>query len=295
MFKKDIIWLALILVLAFSIRYYGITSSPNGLNIDEASIGYNAWSILTTGKDEHGDSLPIFFKAFGEYKLPIYIYSVALSQFILGSNDLSVRLPAVIYGVGSILFFYLLTRSLFIDFFTKKEARIGSLVGSFLFATSSWHIQFSRVGFEASAAIFFLIVGLYLFWEAKQQEKLKLLVLSFMSFALSLYSYNSARIVIPIVLLSLFLAYRRNIPLKKWLAALGFVIIITTPFIAFILSPEGWTRAKDVVIFYNFSHFNDVKLFIVNYWQNISPWYIFIKGDPVLAHGTSHRMSFSYY
>jgi len=87
-----------------------MTDSPAGLYIDETSIGYNAYSIVETGRDEHGRFMPLFFEAFGEYKLPIYIYSVVLAQLILGPSDLSVRLPSVIFGVLTIplLFFFVL-------------------------------------------------------------------------------------------------------------------------------------------------------------------------------------------
>src|SRR3989344_4109744 len=87
-----------VVILGFAIRLYKITSSPAGIYIDEASIGYNAYSLITTGKDEHGQFLPLWFYAFGEYKLPVYIYLVAYTQIFLGPTDLSVRLPAVILG-----------------------------------------------------------------------------------------------------------------------------------------------------------------------------------------------------
>ena len=61
---KDVIWkyqvLVFIVILGFVIPLWGINSSPEGLSIDEVSIGYNAWSIITTGKDEHGSFLPLF-------------------------------------------------------------------------------------------------------------------------------------------------------------------------------------------------------------------------------------------
>jgi hypothetical protein len=39
------------------------------LTWDEASLGYNAWSIALTGRDEHAKFLPYdAFAAFGDYK-----------------------------------------------------------------------------------------------------------------------------------------------------------------------------------------------------------------------------------
>src|SRR5947209_1614488 len=64
-----------ILIIGLIVRIYNLSDNPAGFQVDEASIGYNAYSILTTGKDEHGVFSPIFFQAFGEYKSPIQIYS----------------------------------------------------------------------------------------------------------------------------------------------------------------------------------------------------------------------------
>ena len=43
----------IILLLAFILRFYRLDTYPL-LNPDEAAIGYNAYSLLQTGKDEHG-------------------------------------------------------------------------------------------------------------------------------------------------------------------------------------------------------------------------------------------------
>ena len=60
-------------MVAGILRIYDISANPPGFFADEASFGYNAYSVLHTGKDEHGQ-IAVFFEAFGEYKLPVYIY-----------------------------------------------------------------------------------------------------------------------------------------------------------------------------------------------------------------------------
>ena len=87
--------LFLIVVLAFVLRFVQLDSLPPSLNWDEVSHGYNAYSILKTGKDEWGKFLPIIFRAYGDYKLPLYIYITAFSEFIFGLNEFAVRLPSV--------------------------------------------------------------------------------------------------------------------------------------------------------------------------------------------------------
>ena len=88
---KYFIWLTLILILSFYLRFFKISDKPHDLYIDEVSIGLNAATIAAEGRDEHGQYFPLYFKAFGEYKLPVYIYTVALLQKISGPNPFSIR------------------------------------------------------------------------------------------------------------------------------------------------------------------------------------------------------------
>ena len=84
--------LALILVFAAVLYAANIRTNPLGFYIDESSIAFNAHLIAQTGKDEHGESFPLFFRAFGEYKNPIYIYLLALVYRITGPSILAARL-----------------------------------------------------------------------------------------------------------------------------------------------------------------------------------------------------------
>ncbi len=69
------LWLLLaIVILATVLRIWGIGQYPVGLNADEAAIGYNAYSLLQTGKDEYGKSFPLSIRSFDDYKPPLYAY-----------------------------------------------------------------------------------------------------------------------------------------------------------------------------------------------------------------------------
>ena len=279
------------MLLGFAIRIYKITESPGGLYIDETSIGYNAYSLTQTGKDEHGVQWPLFFEAFGEWKLPVYIYSVYLTQVVIGPTDLSVRLPAVIYGSLSVLFIGLLVSEMFIKDKRKEWLGIFSVL---LLAISPWHFQFTHAGFEASAAVFFLVLGLWLFFKAKNLHSGKWLILSIISLVFTLYSYNSSRIVVPVIGFILFIFYFREFNWKAWVAGILFGLIICIPFLKFALSPSGMVRAQMVSIFYQPYIYDPWKIFLSNYWINISPKTLFISGDPTIAHLTPFRMSLVY-
>ncbi|KKR58602.1 MAG: hypothetical protein UT96_C0002G0005 [Candidatus Woesebacteria bacterium GW2011_GWC2_40_30] len=90
--------LGLIVALAFFLRIYKVTSIPPSLNWDEVSIGYNAYSILKTSKDEWGVKFPLNFKSYGEYKLPAQIYASIPGIAVFGLNEFGVRITPVIYG-----------------------------------------------------------------------------------------------------------------------------------------------------------------------------------------------------
>ncbi len=194
-FVKPKYLLIIICILFLFTRLYKISEIPSSVYWDEASIGYNAYSIAQTGKDEWGDFLPIHFRAFGEFKLPIYIYSVVPFIKVFGLNEFSVRIPSVIFSLGVVILTYFLGRRL------TGNTLIG-LWSIFFVTISPWFFIFSRTGYEATAGLMFYILGIYLFLSYKQNKWL--IFFSVFSFILSIYSYNSFRIISPLTILVLF-------------------------------------------------------------------------------------------
>src|SRR4051812_21166102 len=111
--KVHLIILVFIFLIAFIVRFYGLANVPLGLQQDETSIGYNAYSILQTGKDEYGQSFPLYFKAFGEYKLPGYIYGSVIPIALFGLNEFSLRFLSAFTGFLTVVVFYFLLKKLF--------------------------------------------------------------------------------------------------------------------------------------------------------------------------------------
>ncbi|MBI2599051.1 glycosyltransferase family 39 protein [Candidatus Curtissbacteria bacterium] len=103
-----------IILLAAILRFYKLGSTPPSLYWDEASLGYNAYSILKTGRDEHGKFLPTTnFAAFGDYKPPGYIYTTVPSIAIFGLTEFAIRFPSALFGTLTVLLTYLLAKKLF--------------------------------------------------------------------------------------------------------------------------------------------------------------------------------------
>lgn len=194
--------LALIFIVAAALRLYALGRVPAGFFCDEASVGYNAYSILQTGRDEHGELLPLYFRAFGEYKNPVYIYAASASIAAFGLNEFATRLPAALFGLATIPVAFLLGRRLFDDH--------TGLLAAALLAIAPWHVHFSRIAFELIALPFFFGLGLWLCLEGFASKRRLHYVLGGLCLAVSLYTYAVARLFVPVFLAGFALIFRRE-------------------------------------------------------------------------------------
>ena len=105
--------IAIIFLLALFLRIYNLANQPPGMTWDEAALGYDAYSILKTGRDQHGAFMPIIFKSFGDYKPGVYVYLTVPAVALLGLNETAVRMPSAIFGALAVIGIYLLTNLLF--------------------------------------------------------------------------------------------------------------------------------------------------------------------------------------
>jgi len=204
-YKKRLfgIGLGVVLVVAVFFRFFQFPTVPPSLNWDEVAFGYNAYSILKTGKDEYGTFLPLYFRSLDDYKLPVYTYLTAGSIALLGYNDFAVRFSSAFLGVITVVLVGILTWKLFGN-------RWIALMASGMLGILPWHIQFSRMAAEANVGLFFLVLGATLFvYGIKKRHWLCLA--SVIAFGLSTYSYLSFRIVAPLVGLLIIILYRKEV------------------------------------------------------------------------------------
>ncbi len=237
--KKLFIWP--IVLLAFILRFYRLADYP-ALNADEAAIGYNAYSLLTTGKDEHGNPWPIHFQSFNDFKPGLYFYLVLPFVKLLGLTELAVRIPGALIGVLTVLVLYFLVKELF------KNERL-ALVSSLFLAISPWHLHFSRGGWELNTATFLIVLGIWLFFKAL--EKPKYYLFSIISLTLSLYAYHAARIIVPLLGFGLLVIYWRQLKknIKTLLLAVAVGVILLFPLARDITKGAVVSRAAGVGLF----------------------------------------------
>jgi len=155
--------LTVIIFIGAFLRFYQLGFNPPSLTWDEASIGYNAYSILKTGKDEYGNLFPISIRSFDDYKPPVYTYLTVPFIAALGLNEFSVRLPAAIIGVFFVVVIYFLVKEL-LQKWDKKFYETVSCASALFIAISPMSLQFSRAAFEGNIGLFFLMLALLLFF-----------------------------------------------------------------------------------------------------------------------------------
>ena len=269
--------LIIIVLLGLFLRIYNLDRVPTGFFCDEASIGYNAYTILTKGADEYGTHLPLFFRAFGEYKNPIEIYSTVPFIALGGLNEWSTRITEVIYGIIGIIAIFFLGKQVL----QTKHAFVIGLASAFTLAISPWHIQFSRVALEGLMPyVLFTILGTYFF--LKKDKNILYAFASCITFLLALYSYFPARIFIPLFVAILFLIDCRYFWKNKYIFFFMATVFIigNIPLVSTYMGTAGLARFQQVSIFSNPPRNETVvKHIIDNYISNLSPNFLFFKGD----------------
>jgi len=264
----------IVIFLAFLFRFIGLSSLPPALNRDEAGIGWNAYSLLKTGRDEHNVPWPLNFKSIGDYKMPLYIYASILPIKIFGLNEFSIRFWSAVAGVVSVIAVFYLTKNIY---------------AALLMALNPWAIFYSRIAYEANLALALFLVGLYLIALKKDW--------GLIFWLLACLTYSSALIFIPLIFIPTIFRYK---PKLFWLVS--FILIYGLIFISL------WriSSQKQNITIFSDPHLIDAynqervvkyaqnplltKLFFnkyiyftgitaVNYLKTFSPSFLVIKGD----------------
>lgn len=321
-----------IILLALALRLAWLSEYPAGFNADEVNQGYTAFSILKTGKDEWGKFLPVAPRSYGDFRAPLYTYLTIPSVAIFGLNEFAVRLPAVLAGTLSVLGVYLLVVELFggkktISPFGRKFAgKDLGLVAAVLLAISPWHVQLSRGAFEPNLPTFFLPWGWWAF-EKGLKEKWWM-VMAAVFFGIGLFSYYSARVIIPVFLLLLLIIRRQLFRglgarglFRRYGAALAVFIVFLGAAVGTMFS-GGSTRGADVAIFSPTGGWESVfgtryegallgeptvvaklfwnkltyvaSLFTANYLSYFSPQFLFTQGAGEATYGMIPGMGVLY-
>src|SRR5258708_37891603 len=100
--KKLIILLFGIFFIALLLRVFKLSEYPIGFHIDEASLGYNGYSLLHTGKDEANHAFPLYIDTFGDNRPSGYFYLTIPSIAIFGLTEFATRFPGSLFVAISV-------------------------------------------------------------------------------------------------------------------------------------------------------------------------------------------------
>jgi 4-amino-4-deoxy-L-arabinose transferase-like glycosyltransferase len=291
--------LGAIIIFALGLRIFQIGINPPSLSWDEVSIGYNAYSILKTGSDEHGKFLPWdSFVAYGDYKPPLSVYLTVPFVALFGLTEIAVRLPVALFGTLTVL----VTYALVLELFGKKRESL-ALLSSFLLTISPWHINLSRAGFEAVIAHFFVVLGIWMVLRARTVSWFW--TVAWLPFVASIYTFNSARYFSFIFALGLVVFCFREIQKNFKIVLVGFVISLMAmaPIMGHLLSKEARLRFAEVNIFTdkNIIENSNMRIdqeggsilskiihnrrvgyarsYILHFMDNLEPRFLFVEGD----------------
>lgn len=241
--KKVFILLLSIFIIALFLRVNRLASFPSGFHIDEASLGYNAYSLLLTGKDENNNKLPLYINMFGDQRPSGYHYLDTVFIKTFGLNEFATRLPGALFGSLTVFAIFLLVISIFSN---KKLALLSSL----LLAAAPWHISLSRASSEPVVSLFFVILGFGLVLLSIKNNKNAYLVVGSITLSLSFFFYHTPRLFVPLfyfIVLLYFIFNKENKRLKGLIISFVAVLLVALVLIFFVNGGSG--RFKQVSIF----------------------------------------------
>lgn len=265
--------LGLILFLGLFVRVYDLSAIPSGFFADEASIGYNAYSILTTGKDEYGVSFPIFFQSFGDWRHPIAIYATIPFTIFFGLNEISVRLQSVFFGLITIIILYLLGKQMISKNF--------GLLLSFLGTVNPWLIHYNRTGFEFSSYAALFLLSFYFL--IKTTSNRKYIIPFFIASGFTIYTYQPAKLIVPLFVISALIIFRKTFLQNLKESSIGFLtfLLLTIPLAMSFVDGNATARFNQVSVLSPNLTTGEVIIKVVSHFIiQLSPSYLFWEGEP---------------
>jgi len=228
--RKRLILLFCILALTTFLHFYRFGQIPGGVEEDETSAAYDAYSLLTHGTDRWGNPFPVYLPSWGSGQNALLSYLNIPFIKLFGLNVFAIRLLPAILGVLTVLVLYQLMHKV-------SDTRTG-LIAAFLLSITPWHIMISRWSLESNLLPFFLLLGMTLLVSSYESQHRKWLIpFSLSVLAVSLYAYAASAFVIPGVI-ALYALFNFRIIWQykfRFLLSLGVFLVISFPFLLFIL------------------------------------------------------------
>jgi 4-amino-4-deoxy-L-arabinose transferase-like glycosyltransferase len=217
---RTLLLLICIIAVAATARLFMLASVPSGFHSDEAAFGYNAYSLLKTGRDEYGKAWPLILKSFGDDKGALYAYLTVPFVSVLGLTEEAVRLPTALFGIVFVLLTYLLTKEL-----TEKKSY--PLMVAAIAALSPLGIVLSRVQSDPLVCVVMLTASIYFFIRWAKYQRVFSYVLFVLFLFLSPFMYQTPRFFFPVFLPVLIFFFWRELSKNARIIGIGTWIVFS--------------------------------------------------------------------
>lgn len=279
----------ILLLLTFMtlLRFVGLEKSPPGFYLDEAAISAQVTCLRQSGHDLQGEPWPLFAPVLGGgYATPPYLYAGVLWTSVFGDSIGSYRGFAALHGALAVVGLFVLALALF-------RSREVALWTALCAALSPWLFQFSRLAWDPALVPCYLVWGLALPLLPGRWLQARALAGGLL-LALACYAYPPTRVQMALILPAFaiwFWFWRPEFRKSLVLSALVFAVSVI-PLVGRLLTPEFQARAAVLSItsedylrpLGGFSWNTVLRLFAENLALNLSPSYLFWKGDANLRH-----------
>ena len=235
------------------------------VHVDEAMLVLNARSLARSGTDIFGEKLPVYFDTWlygGQSSLATYLTALFIRLF--GNHLWIARLPLALTSLAGLFALKGLVRLLFPNQFMLQNIIL--LLG----AVEPWRLYQSAWVLDCAYLPFMLIFALYFLVHAVEKPKARLLfyALSMACFALGLYAYMAAAILIPVLLVILYLSLliQKKMQFRYALWSVAVLLVCALPFLLLglvqmgvlqdcsflgfsVSAMDGYTRGNSTTIF----------------------------------------------
>lgn len=256
-------------VISVFLILYRFVDIPKYLAFDEVEFTKLALSL------DNKQYVPYSQLATGHSTL--YFYILLFSLKIFGINTFALRFPAAIFGILSVIFFYLIIKRVF-----AKQSLTFFVLCSIILLSSRWFLNFARFSFEVTFLLFLELTSIYFLLKANENLKAKIssfyIINSGIFAGLAFLSYTPGRIFFLLPLLFITLETLQTLKLYKLVYFLIPFIIIITPLTSYLLINKD-TRVDQQFFLKN--HEMPIQEKLNGLWSNVSSTTLmfFIKGD----------------
>lgn len=222
-----------IALVAILVRVILFVYVPAGLNVDEASMLYDAYSLLHYGIDRNGHSYPIYLEAWGSGQSALLAYLTIPFIAIFGMNVFSARIVMLLFSIGGIFAFYNL-----IKLITKNK--FASLIGMAVFSLVPYTIMISRWGLDCNLFPYMFLFSIIFLIKANDNQKF--MIPACILFGITLYTYAISYIFIPLVLIVIYIYWivKKRVNWKYFIISNILLFLFALPLILFLMVNYGW-------------------------------------------------------